>query len=445
MFSSVANPAVPYDQYLPLMSSETTEELLAIAHELRHLRIVHINSTATGGGVAEILQSLVPLMNGLGIATEWVVINPPLKFFKVTKQIHNLLQGAEGSLSPEDLEVYFQCLREVGEEMRRNQLTADVWFLHDPQLLPMARLLPRGSDETWIWVGHIDLTTPNPEVLDTLLPFTKDYDRLILSLDSYVPNGLPSDLDKMPGVYIAPPAIDPLTIKNIPLDRDKALELVAAMGVDPARPLVTQVSRFDLWKDPWGVIDAYRLARQSVPGLQLVLLGLSQAIDDPEALDVVTSVTEHAAQDPNIHIYFDPSGLPATINEVVNAFQVAADVVVQKSLREGFGLTVTEAMWKRQAVIGGNVGGICLQIKNGVNGYLVDSSEECARRIVELINDHDLRSRMGESARETVQERFLMPGLALDYLRVVKAHALRSLVPARGAEVCQRSQRFALA
>ena len=343
-------------------------------------------------------------MNGLGIATERVVIKPPLNFFKVTKKIHNLLQGAEGTLSQKDLEVYFRGLRKVGEDMRRQNLTADVWFLHDPQLLPMAQLLPRGFDDTWIWVCHIDLTTPNPKVLDTLLPFTKDYDRLILSLESYVPNGL----GEAPSVYIAPPAIDPLTIKNIPLDRDKAVKLVAALGVDPDRPLVTQVSRFDRWKDPWGVIDAYRLARQTVPGLQLALLGFSQANDDPEALDVVTNVTEHAAQDPDIHIYFDPSGLPASIDEVVNAFQVAADVIIQKSLREGFGLTVTEAMWKKRAVIGGNVGGIRLQINNGVNGYLVDSSEECAGRIVELINDPDLRSRLGEAARET------SPGAVLD-------------------------------
>ena len=441
MFFNVANPAVSYDQYLSLMPPETSDELLAIAQELKDLRIVHINSTATGGGVAEILQSLVPLMNGMGIATERVVINPPPEFFQVTKQIHNLLQGAEGNLSQNDLEIYFQSLRDVAKDMLRRNLSADVWFLHDPQVLPMASLLPRGHDETWIWVCHIDLTTPNPQVLDTLLPFTKDYDRLILSLDSYVPKGL----DGMPAVYIAPPAIDPLTVKNTPLDRVKALKLVAAMGVDPVRPLVTQVSRFDMWKDPWGVIDAYRLARQAVPGLQLALLGLSQAKDDPEAQDVVTNVTEHAAEDPDIHIYFDPSGLPASIDEVVNAFQVASDVVVQKSLREGFGLTVAEAMWKGKAVIGGNVGGIRLQIKNGANGYLVDSPEECASHIVELINDQALRSRLGDAARESVRERFLLPSLALDYLKVAQAHVLKMPVPAPGAQMRQRSQGFALA
>ena len=440
MYFSVAGPAVAYDRYMPLAPPETAEELLSIAQELRHLRIVHVNSTAAGGGVAEILQSMTPLMNGLGIAAEWVVIDPPPRFFKVTKQIHNLLQGAEGGLSAEDLELYFRSLREVGREMRRRQLAADVWFLHDPQLLPMARLLPRGFDQTWIWVCHIDLTTPNQEALDTLLPFTKDYDQLVMSLKSYVPNGL----DETKSVYIAPPAIDPLTVKNTPLSRDQALKLVAAMGVDPARPLVTQVSRFDLWKDPWGVIDAYRLARRDAPGLQLALLGLSQAKDDPEALEVVAGVTRHAAQDPDIHVYFDPAGLPAGNDEIVNAFQVASDVVLQKSIREGFGLTVAEAMWKGQAVIGGNVGGIRIQIKNGVNGYLVDSPEECASRIVELLKDPGLRSRMGKAAQETVRERFLMPSLALDYLSVVKAHALKMPAPAPGAGLRQRTHRHAL-
>ena len=426
MFRQIAYPAVAYDRYLALMTAESTEELRTLAEELKDVRIVHINSTATGGGVAEILQSLVPLTNGLGIPTERVVIDPPAQFFDVTKRIHNLLQGAEGSLDARDLDIYFQSIRSVAEDMRRRHLTADVWFLHDPQLLPLARMLPRKWEETWVWVGHIDFTTPNLGVLGSLIPLTKDYDRLILSLESYVPDGL----GDTPPVSIAPPAIDPLSVKNIPLDQKKASSMVAAMGVGPARPLVCQVSRFDSWKDPWGVIDAYRLARKSVPGLQLALLGLSQAIDDPEAADVVASVTQHAEGDPDIHLYFEPQGLPGTIDEVVNAFQVVPDVVIQKSLREGFGLTVTEAMWKGKAVIGGNVGGIRIQIENGVSGYLVDSPEECAWRIVELIKDPKLRSRIGRAARESVRERFLMPSLLLDYLKVVKAHLRQTEAPA---------------
>ena len=369
--------------------------------------------------MAEILQSMVPLMNALGVATERVVINPPSRFFQVTKRIHNLLQGAEGGLSEEELEIYYGSIQQVADALCRCPVTADVWFFHDPQLLPLAGLLPRASREVRVWVGHIDFTTPNPSVLDTLLPLVHDYDRVIFSLPSYVPDGL----GKTPPFSVAPPAIDPLSAKNVAMSEPAATGIITALGIDPARPLITQVSRFDLWKDPWGVIDAFGLARQQVPGLQLALLGLSQATDDPEALDVLASVSHHAAQDPDIHLYFDSTGLPCSIDDAVNAFQVASQVVIQKSTREGFGLTVTEAMWKAKAVIGGDVGGIRIQIEDGVSGYLVSSSEECASRIVQLLRDPQLRTRLGEAARERVRERFLMPRLAFDYLQAAKAHA----------------------
>jgi trehalose synthase len=249
---------------------------------------LHLNSTATGGGVAEILQSMVPLGNSLGMETERIVIEPDAaEFFQVTKKIHNMLQGAEGELSPHELDVYFSCIQRVADDMNAKGLSADVWFVHDPQLLPLAKLLPRKEGETWIWICHIDLTTPNKSVLDALMPLTEDYDRLIFSQSAYVPEGL---ADKVP-VVIAPPAIDPLTIKNTPMDLAQAQKVVRAMGIDTDRPLITQVSRFDFWKDPWGVIDAYRTARKSVPGLQLALLGLSQATDDPEALEVLKTVS----------------------------------------------------------------------------------------------------------------------------------------------------------
>ena len=422
MYRKVIHPQVSIDRYLPLLSRRFADELTSLASELGHLRFVHLNSTETGGGVAEILQSLVPLMNALGVATERVVIDPPPQFFQVTKRIHNLLQGAEGGLSTEELKIYYGSVQLVADELRRRPVTSDVWFFHDPQLLPLAGLLPRASREIRVWVGHIDFTTPNPSVMDTLLPLAHDYDHLIYSLPSYVPAGL----GETPPFSVAPPAIDPLSAKNVAMSESSATNITNALGIDPARPLITQVSRFDLWKDPWGVIDAFRLARQDVPGLQLALLGLSQAADDPEALDVLTSVSQHAAQDPDIHLHFDPSGLPCSIDEAVNAFQVASQVVIQKSTREGFGLTVTEAMWKAKAVIGGNVGGIRTQIEDGISGYLVDSPEECARRLVQLLRDPQLRTRLGEAARENVRERFLMPRLAFDYLQVAKAHASRA-------------------
>ena len=422
MYSKLLHPQVSIDRYLPLLSPQFADELTSLASELAHLRFVHVNSTAVGGGVAEILQSMVPLMNALGIATERVVINPPSKFFQVTKRIHNLLQGAEGGLSKEELEIYYGSIQQVADELSRRPVTADVWFFHDPQLLPLAGLLPRVSREVRVWVAHIDLTTPNPSVLDNLLSMVHNYDRLIFSLPSYVPAGL----GEAPPFSVAPPAIDPLSAKNVAMAESAATDITTALSIDPARPLITQVSRFDLWKDPWGVIDAFRLARQQVPGLQLALLGLSQATDDPEALDVLASVSHHAAQDPDIHLYFDSTGLPTSIDEAVSAFLVASQVVIQKSTREGFGLTVTEAMWKAKAVIGGNVGGIRIQIEDGISGYLVSSPEECAMRIVQLLRDPQLRTRLGEAGRESVRERFLMPRLVFDYLQVAKAHAFRA-------------------
>ena len=418
MLLRITHPEITLDHYSSLLPADLLEDLTRLAAEFQGMRFVHANSTAIGGGVAEILQSLVPLMNSLGVATERLVISPTEpKFFQVTKRIHNLLQGAEGSLSAEELEVYFRCIGEIAEDIQERKLEADVWFLHDPQLLPLASLLPRQAEELRYWVCHIDLTAPNPQVLEVLAPLTGHYDGLAFSLPDFVP----AELDGETPVFITPPSIDPLTTKNMPMRREEALGIVAAMGVDPERPLITQVSRFDYWKDPWGVIDAYRQARQEAPGLQLALLGLSQAADDPEALDVLNSITEYAAGDPDIHSYFYPTDLPDTIDRIVNAFQTASLVVMQKSTREGFGLTVSEAMWKSRAVIGGNVGGIRVQIEDGVNGYLVDSPAECGRRIVQLLQSPELRESIGKAARERVRRDFLLPRLALDYLQAARA------------------------
>ena len=434
MFVKLDHPPVSKKEYLDMVSPELADELTDLADELRGLRLVHINSTATGGGVAEILQSMVPLMNALGLATERVIIDGNPEFFQVTKRIHNLLQGAEGALSPSEFEAYFQTNQGVADEFKRRGLEADAWFFHDPQVLPLASMLPIRPGEVRNWICHIDLTSPNESTINSLLPLTQHYDNLFFSLRDYVPAGL----NGVP-VYIAPPAIDPVSVKNTPLSDSAAKAAIAAMGIDTKRPLVTQVSRFDLWKDPCGVVDAFRVAKKTIPGLQLAMLGLSQAIDDPESLDVLRMVEEHSGGDLDIHLYFYVDGLPGSVDHVVNAFQVASDVVLQKSTREGFGLTVTEAMWKGKLMIGGNVGGIRVQIEDGVNGFLVDSPEECARRIVQVLEDTDLRQRMGSKAQESVREKFLLPRLVLDYLRVVKpvsaainghanAHALKKTI-----------------
>ncbi len=422
MYLKLDHPPVSLDAYRPYMDSEMADELSSVAADLRGLRVAHLNATAIGGGVAEILQSMVPLFNALGIATERVVIDPTEpEFFQVTKKIHNLLQGAEGSLSERELEVYYDNLRQVAKAMRRDELSADVWFMHDPQLLPLSGMLQQGQPcnfGTWLWICHIDLTHPNQSALDSLLPMLQDYNHLIFSLQQYVPVRQVADKP----VYIAPPAIDPLAEKNNPVDQREAWNIVASMGIDRNRPLITQVSRFDLWKDPWGVIDAFRLARESMPEIQLALLGLSQATDDPEAGEILNSVLAHADGDPDIHLFHDPDSLPVGNDLAVNAFQMASSVLVQKSTREGFGLTVTEGMWKGKPMIGGNAGGIRIQIDDGANGYLVSSPDECARRMVTLLQDNALASYIGAAGRASVRRRFLLPRLALDYLKVARAH-----------------------
>ena len=416
MLTRLTYPAVSMEDYAPLISPTLLRDLISAAKDAQHLRFVHVNSSAVGGGVAEILQSLVPMMNTLGVETEHMVITPETEFFQVTKRIHNLLQGAEGTLSAGEWKTYYSTIGKVADAIKNLFLEADVWFLHDPQLLPLAGMMPKNPSETRLWVCHLDLTAPNRPVMERLLPLMEHYDGLIFSLPSYVPTGMSENTP----VYIAPPAIDPLTIKNTPMAEAEASAIASSMGIDPDRPLITQVSRFDFWKDPWGVISAFRLAREAIPGLQLALLGLNQAIDDPEGQGVLYSVSEWADNDPDIHLYFDPSNLVASIDSIVNAFQIASTVLIQKSTREGFGLTVTEGMWKGRTVIGGNVGGIRTQIADGETGYLVDSPQECAERIVNLIRDPTLRWRIGAAARDRVRRDFLLPRLALNYLQAAR-------------------------
>ena len=424
MIDIIEYPTADANLYLELLPPETAAELTAVAEQFRSSSVIHINSTAYGGGVAEILHSLVPLSNALGIDTQRVVITPrDSRFFDVTKRIHNMLQGAEGELTDDELAIYYGCLADIATDVEEAGLSADVWFCHDPQLLPLGRLLDRDAARTRLWVVHIDLTDPNPWLMERLLPLTEAYDLLICSLEDYAPRETPGDV----GIFVAPPAIDPLAPKNSEMPRYKAADIAKALGIDVSRPLVTQVSRFDFWKDPWGVIDAYRLAKRSHPDLQLALLGLSQANDDPEGERVLRSVVEHADRDPDIHLFFSPHDLPATNDEIVNALQTHSQVLVQKSTREGFGLTVSEGMWKGKPMIGGNVGGIRLQIVDGESGYLVDDARQAGERMAQLLADDELCAEIGRNAKARVRQRFLIPRLLNDYLRA--AQQARSASP----------------
>lgn len=381
-----------------------------LSNSLKGARVIHVNSTAVGGGVAGILKSLVPMMNDAGTQSEWMVVEGVPEFFDVTKRLHNLLQGAEGTLSSEEYDRYYDHNARVAKEIADAGINPDVWVLHDPQTLPLASLFPAGS--TIIWVCHIDTTVPNQQVIGQLRPLMREALRLVFSLPQYVVHGLE---DKR--VHITPPAIDPLLPKNVEPSVESVRATFVKMGLDVNRPVMSQVSRFDLWKDPWGVIDAYRTVKKEMPEVQLAMLGVIEAEDAPEAFDVLENVRNYAANDKDIHLYADPELVGQTD---VGAIQAGADVIIQKSIREGFGLTVTEAMWKGAPVIGGNVGGIRIQIEDEKNGYLVDSSDECAGRRMAMLNDPEHTREMGKVARESVRQKLPTPRLLGDYLFAIK-------------------------
>jgi len=399
----------PLESYESLIEADARQEILSAAQSLKGLRVVHVNATPNGGGVAEILRSLVPMMRGLGIdASRWV-LEADERFFTVTKRLHNGLQGRGTSLCREDVECYWLHNERAARAIEVAFGSPEILVVHDPQVMALPAFLHNGTRT--VWHCHIDLTAPCEDVQVRLLPLTQFYNRCVVSMHHYVVSGIPHDR-----VSVFPPAIDPLNPKNVHLSLERACQIVARLGIDTSRPLITQVSRLDSWKDPWGVVDAYRLAKRLVPGLQLALVGALTAVDDPEGVEVWQSVCSYAGDDPDIHIYAEPEvGGDET---TVNAFQTASNVVIQKSTREGFGLTVTEAMWKGIPVIGGDSGGIRLQIEDGVNGYLVSNAVECAERIVDLLDDPDRARVMGVAARESVRRRFLMPRLLLDYLRL---------------------------
>jgi len=381
------------------------------AERLAGLRVVHINATPFGGGVAEILKSLVPMMNDLGLEATWYVLDPDEAFFDVTKKLHNGLQGKRTSLSPDEIDRYWRHNELAARQIEEIAGRPDVLVLHDAQVLPVAKYLL--SQPRLIWHCHVDLTTPDETVRDLVGPVTNLYSRCVVSMPQYVFSGMPTDK-----VSVFAPAIDVFTAKNEQLSLNLSRSLVAEMGIDLNRPFVTQVSRFDPWKDPWGVIDAYRLVKREIPSLQLALGGAQIAQDDPEGAAVLEDVRRFAGDDPDIHILADEELTTDHVSNAlrVNALQRLSTVVVQKSVREGFGLTVTEAMWNGRPVIGGDCGGIRAQIVDGDNGFLASDVQTCADRLLYLLTQPREASRLGARAQESVRRNFLMPRLLSDYL-----------------------------
>jgi trehalose synthase len=392
--------------YTHLVGRPLIEEIRGLSEKLAGLKVLHLSATAFGGGVSEILYTLVPLMRDVGIEAEWQIIIGREEFFNATKLMHNALQGNPQDLDAEEWHVY-----EKFNEINAGELGGgwDVVIVHDPQPLAIRRHVPEKSRH-WVWRCHIDLSTPNEATLGRLVPYIEEYDGSVYHIDRYVPAGL----NGSGPIHLLPPAIDPLSPKNMALSPEDAAFVCDQFGVDVDRPLICQVSRFDPWKDPLGVIDAYRVVTEELPEVQLALVG-SMATDDPEGWQFFNSTLEYAGGDPDIKIL---NNLNQVGSIEVNAFQSQADVVIQKSTREGFGLTVSEALWKARPFIGGDVGGIPLQVQDGKTGFLVRSPEECADRALRVLREPELGKQLGRAGKEHVRQHFLTPRLLRDWLRI---------------------------
>jgi trehalose synthase len=382
------------ENYEPFIGSEAVGRVLKKVEILRDLHVVNVNSTYYGGGVAELLSSLTLLMNASGIRTGWRVIEGRPDFFSVTKKMHNALQGADINLTDLKLQIYEEV---AFENAARLHLDHDIVIVHDPQPLPLIKHLRKKSP--WIWRCHVDLSNPHQEVWDYLTPLVERYDAVVLSLPEY------AQKLSTPQRFIMP-AINPFSTTNMELSDTEIEDRFEHYNIPTDLPLLVQISRFDRWKDPQGVIDAFRIVRKEVE-CTLVLVG-NVATDDPEGQEVFASLCRCAEDRVRI--------LSVQDTALVNALQRRAAVVLQKSIREGFGLTVAEAMWKGAAVVGGNAGGIKHQIEHGVNGYLVNNVKEAATCVVMLLKDHKMRERIGRNAQETVRKRFLMTRLMEEWL-----------------------------
>src|SRR5438309_6931637 len=389
--------------YGTIASRGLMEEIRRLAAQLEGKRVLHLSATAFGGGVAEILYALVPLMRDAGLDAEWRIIRGADEFFAATKTIHNALQGSPQGLTPEQEQVFRRYNEENAQDLEDDY---DFVIVHDPQPAFMIERFPT-SQARWIWRCHIDLSTPNQSVLDFLLPALGRYDAGIFHMNEYVP-AVPG----LPPSYIWAPAIDPLTPKNMALSPEDAAYIVDQFGIDVERPLLTQVSRFDPWKDPLGVIDAYRLVKKEFPDVQLALVG-SMAHDDPEGWDYYNQTVSYAGGDPDIYIL---SNLNNVGSVEVNAFQVHSAAVIQKSIREGFGLTVSEALWKARPTVARRVGGIVDQIRHGETGWLVGSPMEGAEACAETRPRPTAARVRALRGKEYVRRHFLTPRLLRDWL-----------------------------
>lgn len=393
------------EDYRALVGDDLVGEVRELGRALRGLRVLELSSTATGGGVAEMLSSLVPLQRDVGVDVEWQVITADPRFFEVTKRLHNGLQGMAVELDDDDRELYRQANEANARALDDDY---DVVVVHDPQPAAVRRFSPGGSAR-WLWRCHIDSSAPDAATWDFLRPFVEDHDLAAFTLPAFAPADLRTP------VRLLVPAIDPLSSKNRELPGFLARQTVAELGIDLHRPLLLQVSRFDPWKDPLGVVEVWRRVREQVPGLQLALVGF-MASDDPEAWRVHHELEQVTAGEDDCFLLTNQMGVAG---HEVNALQRVADVAIQKSTREGFGLIVSETLWKGTALVAGRAGGIPLQLTDGEGGYLADSIDGFAARIVELLEQPMHARELGARGVRRVRERFLLPRLLRDTLALL--------------------------
>lgn len=412
MLVSVPIASKSLADYEIFVDAEKIRQIRELAGALAGKKVLHINATAFGGGVSELLYTLIPLKKDVGLLADWQVIQGSDEFFSVTKIMHNCLQGMDIPITTQMKQIY-----EHYNQLNAKLLSGffDFVIVHDPQPVAIPYFLQnyREIGKHWIWRCHLDLTRFQPELWDYLMPFIQIYDATIFTTRAYIDDYVM----KLPLTFFITPSIDPLSPKNVPLDENSIKKTLWKYRVDTDAPIITQVSRYDPWKDPLGVIDAYRLVKKEFPKVQLILAA-SMATDDPESWHYYEKTARRAGEDEDIFLL---SNLQGVGNLEINAIQRGSNVVLQKSLQEGFGLTVTEALWKEKAVVGGNVGGITLQIDNGVNGYLVSSVEECAKKVIHLLNHPELAHQLGINGREKVREKFLCLTELEAYLKMLIA------------------------